>query len=228
MRYSLRRWPAGHTGIWLIGVLVAGITAYYTFRMIFVVFHGSPRDQKAHANATEPPRVMTWPLIVLAVGALAAGFLNLPALFGGDQIISHWLAPSVADHHPHAGLSVELVAVGASVIAFVIGIAIAYRKFGTEACEPEYRGLTNFAYHKFYVDELYHALIVAPYQFAGKAIGRVIEPYVTDAPVKLASWLYLLLSRAFTIFQAGYVRIYAIYMVIGLSIMSMLLANSIN
>ncbi len=219
---------SGHVGIWLIGVLVAGITAYYTFRMIFVVFHGKPRDQHAFNHAQESPKVMTVPLLILAAGSIFSGSFNMPAIFGGNQRVSGWLAPSLADHHPHGGLGLEILAIGASVLAFAIGISIAYRKFFVAADEPVYRGFQKFGYHKFYVDELYHAVLVRPYQFIGKAISRVIEPYVTDAPVQATGWLYRMFGLAFKVVQVGYVRIYAVYMVIGLSIMSLLLSRSLN
>jgi NADH-quinone oxidoreductase subunit L len=218
----------GHYGIWMVGVLVAGMTAYYTFRMIFVVFHGTPRDQEAFDHAHESPSVMTVPLIILAVGALFAGFLNLPAIFGGSQMVSHWLAPSLSEHHPQANHFLEILAIGASVVAFAIGIKIAYSKFGQGALEPEFKGFAEFAYHKFYVDELYHAVIVQPYKAIGSLIWKTIEPNVTDSPVKAASKLYMAIGTAFKVFQVGYVRIYAIYMIVGLSLMSLFLSQSLN
>jgi NADH-quinone oxidoreductase subunit L len=196
--------------------------------MIFVVFHGEPRDHHAYEHAHESPSVMTVPLIILAVGALLAGFLNLPAIFGGNQIVSHWLAPSLTEQHPHASILLEVLAIGASVIAFAIGFKIAYTKFGHGAPEPSYSGFADFAYHKFYVDELYDAIIVQPYKAIGSSIWKIIEPNVTDAPVKGVARLYMVLGAAFKIFQVGYVRVYAIYMVLGLSIMSLLLSQSMN
>lgn len=219
---------SGHFGIWAVGVFVAGMTAYYTFRMIFVVFHGEPRDQHAHDHAQESPAVMTVPLIILAVGATFSGLLNLPEIFGGDQMVSHWLAPSLSEHHPHSSVFVEIVAIGASVVAFAVGLKIAYSKFGQGASEPTFSGFTNFAYHKFYVDELYDAVIVQPYKAIGTAVWKTIEPNVTDAPVKSVSTLYMLLGSAFKVLQVGYVRIYAIYMVIGLSVMSLFLSQTLN
>ena len=218
----------GHVGIWAVGVLVAGMTAYYTFRMIFVVFHGSPRDQKSFEHAQESPKVMTIPLIILAAGAIFAGPLNMPAIFGGNQLISHWLAPSLVEHHPHGGLALELLAIGASVLAFVIGISIAYRKYAVTADEPVFKGIYNFAYNKFYVDEFYDTVIVRPYRFVGRVISKIFEPYVVDAPVQASAWLYRMLGLAFKVVQVGYVRIYAIYMVIGLSVMSLLISQSLN
>jgi NADH-quinone oxidoreductase subunit L len=220
---------SGHVGIWFVGLLVAVMTAYYTFRMFFVVFHGKPRDQHAFEAAHEPPRVMTVPLIILAVGALFAGYLNIPSIFGGNLQVSHWLAPSLAEHHPHVSIWVEIIAVLTSIMAFAGGIYIAWKRFGVvEAEEPFYTGLANFAYNKFFVDELYHYLIVVPYKFFGQTIWKSIEPYVTDGPVKIAVWLYGALANAFKVVQVGYVRVYAIYMVIGLSVLSIMISRSLN
>ncbi len=218
----------GHFFIWLVGVLVAAMTAYYTFRMIFVVFHGQPRDQHAYDHAHEAPAVMTIPLILLAIGALFAGFFNLPAIFGGEQVISRWLAPSVADHHPHGSLLLEFFTILTSVAACVFGIWVAYRRFGKGAEEPVFTGFARFAYHTFHVDALYHALFVRPYQAIGAAISEHIEPDMTDAPVTAISRLYIRMGALVRVLQTGYVRTYAIYMVLGLGIMSLVLSQSLN
>ncbi|TKB05788.1 NADH-quinone oxidoreductase subunit L [Desulforhopalus sp. IMCC35007] len=219
---------SGHPGIWFIGVTVAGMTAYYTFRMIFLVFHGKPRDQEAYDHAHEPPPVMTVPLIILAAGAAFAGVLNLPGIFGGHMSVSHWLAPSLVEHHPHASVWVELFAMLASIAAVVVGITIAYKKFSQGAEEPVFTGFAKFGYHKFYVDEIYNAVFVQPYKAIGSLISRIFEPNVTDIHVKLSTWIYKKCGKGFKVLQVGYVRVYAIYMVIGLSLMSFFLSQSIN
>ncbi len=218
----------GHTGIWVIGVLVAGITAYYTFRMVFLVFHGEPRDKEAYEHAHEPPAVMTLPLIILAIGAAFAGVFNLPAIFGGSLNVSTWLEPSLVEHHPHASLSTEILAMAASIVVVAIGLFIAYKKFGQGAEEPVFTGFAKFGYNKFYVDEIYNAVFVQPYKAFGSVITRFFEPNVTDLHVKFSSWVYRKAGNAFKSLQVGYVRIYAIYMVIGLSLMSLFLSQSIN
>ncbi len=218
----------GHFFIWLIGVLVAAMTAYYTFRMIFVVFHGEPRDQHAYEHAHEAPLVMTVPLIILAVGAVVAGFYNLPAIFGGEQMISHWLAPSVSDHHPHGSIFVEFIAIAASVAAFAFGVWTAYKRFGKGAEEPVFSGFSKFAYNKFYVDELYNAVFVQPYKAIGTNISEDIEPNMTDAPVTSLSRIYMRTGNLVKVFQSGYVRTYAIYMILGLGVMSLILSQSLN
>jgi len=218
----------GHPGIWFIGVLVAGMTAYYTFRMMFLVFHGEPRDQKAYDHAHEPPAVMTVPLIILAAGAALVGVFNLPGIFGGNMSVSQWLAPSLVEHHPHVSVWLEILAITTSIAAVAVGITIAYKKFGHGAEEPEFTGFAKFGYHKFYVDEIYNAVIVQPYKAIGSLISRFFEPNVTDLHVKLSTWLYKKSGKGFKVFQVGYVRVYAIYMVIGLSLMSFFLSQSIN
>ena len=218
----------GYQGVWLVGVIVAAMTAYYTFRMFFLVFHGTPRDQEAFDHAHESPKVMTVPLVILAIGAVFAGYLNLPAIFGGDQQVTHWLAPSLVEHHPHGSHALELLAIATSIVAFAIGIFIAYKKYGQGAEEPEFKGFAKFAYNLFYVDQLYHNVLVRPYKGIGSSIQNMLEPYVTDGHVKLSTLLYQLLGRTFKIFQVGYVRIYAIYMVIGLSLMSLFLSQTLN
>ena len=218
----------GHKGIWIIGVCVAAITAYYTFRMIFLVFHGKARDAHAHEHAKESPFIMTAPLVILAVGALFAGFLNLPGIFGGDMMVSHWLAPSLAEHHPHASICLEILAILSSVVAVVVGIAIAWKKFGRGAEEPEFTGFARFGRNLFYVDEVYDAVLVRPYKALGKGIWKVFDPRVADSHVKFFTLLYRRLSEAFKVFQVGCVRIYAVYMVVGLSLMSLFLSQSLN
>jgi NADH-quinone oxidoreductase subunit L len=219
---------SGHTGIWLIGVLVAGMTAYYTFRMIFLVFHGSPRVEESFAHAHEPPAIMTMPLVILAIGALLAGFLNLPGVFGGNLNVSHWLAPSLVEHHPHVSVWIEILAIATSIAAFAIGINIAYKKFGHGASEPEFVGFAKIAYHKFYVDEIYNSIFVQPFKAFGAVISNFFEPNVTDIHIKFSTWLYQKAGTAFKVFQIGFVRVYAIYMVIGLSLMSLFLSQSIK
>ena len=78
------------------------------------------------------------------------------------------------------------------------------------------------------MDELYNTVLVKPYKAIGSFIWKSFEPNVTDIHVKLSSWLYQKAGTAFKVFQVGYVRVYAIYMVIGLSVISLLLSQSLN
>jgi NADH-quinone oxidoreductase subunit L len=136
--------------------------------------------------------------------------------------------PSLTEHHIAASHTTEFIAIGASVVAFAIGITIAWSKFGKKAEAPVFKGFASFAYHTFRVNELYDLLLVRPYKAFGSAIGSFLEPQITDGPVQLTSWFYRASGTVFKLLQTGYVRIYAIYMVIGLSIMSLLLSQSMK
>ena len=171
---------------------------------------------------------MTIPLIILAVGALFAGYLNLPAIFSGHQQVSHFLAPSLVEHHPHGSHMKEWLAVLASVVAFVIGLGVAYKKFAKGAEEPVYTGFARFAERLFRVDELYHNLFVNPYQRIGDAISDFWELYIVNLHVRISAFFYRLLGDALKALQVGYVRVYAIYMIIGLSLMSLLVMQTLN
>jgi NADH-quinone oxidoreductase subunit L len=196
--------------------------------MIFVAFHGEPHSKSAYDHAHEPPAVMTAPLVILAAGALFAGLMNLPEVFGGHQLVSHWLAPSVLDHHVHATEGMEWMAMGASVVVVLIGIAIAFFKFARGAEVPYFSGFSKFAYNKFYIDELYDAVFVQPYKLIGSFIWKQFDPNVTDGPRRLTAGIYSIAGSAFKVFQTGFVRVYAIYMVIGLSLLSLLISQTLN
>src|SRR5207249_2381775 len=147
----------GYPILWLVGLFTGGLTAFYIARAIWLTFHGQPRDPHLFEHAHESPRVMTVPLLALAVGTVLAGAIGIPP----DQGFIHsFLAPSVetgaAEHVPPLGTIVFLAL--ASVVASVIGIAISLSMYArgrpdpaavARASGPYYRILVN----KYYVDE---------------------------------------------------------------------------
>src|SRR4029077_191518 len=81
--------------LWGLGVLTAGFTSFYMFRLLILTFHGSPRyshDDVAHVH--ESPTSMLFPLVVLAIFALIAGFVGLPHVLGGGDYIQQFLTPA--------------------------------------------------------------------------------------------------------------------------------------
>ncbi len=88
--------------LWGVGLITAGMTAFYMFRQLFMVFHGECRaDDHAKAHLHESPAVMTWPLMILAVGSIFTGWLGAPEYLWGSRW-DHWLAPifgPAAEHH---------------------------------------------------------------------------------------------------------------------------------
>ena len=163
----------GHPFLWLIGFAAAGMTAFYMFRQVFMVFFGENRaDEHTKEHLHESPPVMTYPLIVLAVGALFAGFLGVPPALGGSNILEHWFEPVFAGGHGgghaahHHVEVIEYVLMAASVGIAAVGIFLAYLIYYRQSLSADtftavgggvpYQAVFN----KYYVDELYHATAV--------------------------------------------------------------------
>jgi NADH-quinone oxidoreductase subunit L len=138
------------------GLVGAGLTAFYMWRQVSLVFFGEPRAHGA-AHAHESPKVMTVPLIVLAVGSAVVGFIGFP----GANWIHHFLAPG---HDAHA-FSWAIAIAGTLVAAAGIGIAyLIYQRKPLRANQPDPLRRLDWAYtileHKYGVDEVYEAVFV--------------------------------------------------------------------
>ena len=116
---SLRS-PHGSTELWFIGWITAGMTAFYMFRQLFMVFHGEFRgNEHAKAHIHESPPVMTLPLVVLAVGSIFAGWLGTPDYLWGNRW-DQWLQPIFGGAHEaaHGALAEEI---DLMLLTFAIG-----------------------------------------------------------------------------------------------------------
>lgn len=166
-----------HRVLWLVGLATAGLTALYMFRAVFLTFHGRFRGSEEQAeHVHESPAVMTVPLVVLAVGAVAAGWLGLPKLGGWDwNLFDRFLG---AGYRPaaegvthaaaeHAGVGLEVGLMALSVAVALAGIAIAWRVYGGlkglaggEAWAERFPRIHRALVHKYWVDEAYDATVV--------------------------------------------------------------------
>ncbi len=184
--YSL---PQGHFIIWFLGVLVAGMTAFYMFRMMFLTFHG--KEQHASDSGHHPhesPRVMIVPLMILAVGSILVGYLGLPAWLG-PNLLEEFLEPAFhtayrpldEGHHSH---SLEILLTVVSVAVAGLGIFLAYFFFlaqpsRTDQLRERFQTLYRWVYNKYYVDELYDTLIVNRCKNLGSGLS-IFDHYVVD------------------------------------------------
>lgn len=202
---------SGHYELWLIGTVTAVLSSYYMFRLFFVVFEGT---HASHSEVHDVDWVMKAPLIVLAVGATFAGFLGLPELFGGKHLIGEWLAPwrREAFHLSHV---VEEILIALNVVAALLGIAIAYRKFRfydrRVAYKPE-----GIVYRKFYVDELYDVLFVQSIQRLSRFIAETMDKKLVDRVVMGMSRGFVAAGTRIAWVQNASVRLYAFIMIAGI------------
>jgi NADH:ubiquinone oxidoreductase subunit 5 (subunit L)/multisubunit Na+/H+ antiporter MnhA subunit len=230
----------GFQWVWAIGFLVAGLTAFYMVRLMGLTFWGAFRGpREIWDRIHESPRVMTVPLILLAIPSVLLGMLlGLP--FGGS-LIGSWLHPVFEEglellHHEEAVFNlagVDGVLIVASVAVAAVGIAIAWRLFGVElggirmAPRPErVRELTArvpFLYraslNKWWFDDLNHLLFMV----IGGRVGAAIwwfDREVVDGTVNALGRVTLQTGRGLRQVQTGRVQNYALGIALGLIVMA--------
>ena len=205
--------------LWFFGVVTALLTAVYSFRAVFMAFWGEERDRKLFAHAHESPKVMTVPLIILAVGAAIGGFAGIPRL----SWIEHWLEPVFAgDGHEAAAAqgAIEWVLLVVSALIAVGGVYLAYRAFIVDREIPKrFRGSLGWfgklVENKYYVDEIYNAVFVRTTRdlagwFAGTVDKRGIDGAVNGIAA-VTGWVGGQVRRL----QTGLVGLYALSMLFG-------------
>jgi len=217
--------PAGNALLWLLGLVAAILTAFYMFRLLYLTFHGKPRyGPERHVH--ESPNVMLVPLYILAFLALVGGYIGLPKALAGGAWFEHFLAPALAaaehaaegtHHYSHA---TEYILLLVSVIAALVGIAIAYsfyikhperpKKLATKAATP-YRILVN----KYYVDEIYDYGIVKPLYVLSLIFWKIFDVRFVDGAVNGIAGFFGNVSERFRILQTGLVRNYILSFVVG-------------
>jgi len=274
-------WAAGEPGVWFVGVLVAAITSFYSWRLMFLTFWGTPRwaasehiqhalheahnhddDHHAHeahhadahaapapmaeAQGHEPsehgpsqqdipagtggyhphesPLPMLIPLIVLSIGAIAAGFVFQGYFIEPTSGETYWKGViAFRENLMHAMHGVPVPIKLGATIAMLLGLVTAWYAYIRAPRFPasvadHFRVLYRFLLHKYYFDELYHLLFVRP----AFAIGRLLwhrgdEKTIDRFGPNGSAWLVQVGSRLAGRLQTGYVYTYAFVMLIGLT-----------
>ena len=204
--------------IWGIGMFTAFLTAFYMFRLYFIVFVAPNGHDETY---TYTDKTITFPLVVLAVGAVGAGFLNFPAIFGGSAFIDTWLSDlnSVKLHMSH---TTEYALMFASIAVAVAGIYVAYKKYANfDVYKPEIE--EGLIANKFYVDEIYDVLFVKSIKKLSNIFVNDIDNKIIDATLMTASKGFVNFGKRLAILQNANVRFYAFYMLAGMSAVSLYL-----
>ena len=176
-------------GLWSIGIITAGLTAFYMFRQLFMVFHGSLRaDDHTKAHIHESPPLMTVPLVILAVGSIFSGWLGAPEYLWGS-IWDEWLQPVFGGSHSaeHAALTTELIVTLITLAVIALGIYLAYARYGRGEAAVRATsvrtGLYQLLLDSYHIDDAYDRLIVRPFTAASDWLARVFDPGVIDGVV---------------------------------------------
>jgi len=213
----------GSWWLWLVGWITAGMTAFYMFRQLFMVFHGHCRaDDHVKAHLHESPAVMTWPLIILAIGSIFTGWLGAPEYLWGSRW-DEWLAPifRVAHDVHHGSVSTEISLLLLTLVMVGVGVLLAYLFYGRESKAPDqlsswagggpYRMLLN----KYYVDEIYDFVIVRPFTACSQWLAQVFDPAVIDGIVNGVASLARGFSLVWREVQTGNVQHYLLGFLAG-------------
>ena len=202
--------PAGSKALWIVGLVTAGLTAFYMWRLMNMTFYGKSRVRpEVAAHIHESPPAMTIPLMLLAVGGVFAGWLGVPGAWGLNERFhgfEHWLEPAFASAATEAAkggahdASTEWILMGISVAVAIIGIVAAryfyhHKTTVPDTLEKSLKPLHGLLYNKYYVDQIYDFLFV---NGLGKGGGEVLGAFdrnVVDGAVNGAGWLTRFSSR---------------------------------
>ncbi len=175
--------------LWLTGIVTAGLTAFYMFRQLFLVFHGNSRvDEHVKSHIHESPSVMTVPLIILAIGAIFTGWLGAPEYLWGSAW-EHWLQPVFGDAHTaHGALSTELLVTGLTLAVVGLGIYLAYARYGragttAQTARAADTGLSRLLLNSYWIDDIYDFGVVRPFTAISRWLAQVFDPLVIDGVV---------------------------------------------
>jgi NADH-quinone oxidoreductase subunit L len=215
---------------WVIGVLTAAMTAFYMFRLYASTFLGQFRgthEQEHHLH--ESPAAMTIPLTVLAVLAVVGGLIGIPEVFmTNGHWLEHFLSPIFADSYRHvaehsaAGQQTELMLMAVSVGLAVIAVLFAINKFSKKPDLQEPQGAGKILANKWYVDEIYDAIVVKPLDALGRFLNNVVEKSGIDWIVNGVGKGVQYGSRQLRLLQTGQVGTYVLMMIVGMLILFVL------
>lgn len=224
--------------LWGVGIITAGLTAFYTFRAVFIAFHGQPRDQHLYDQAHESGAPISFALIVLAILSLFGGALGLPAFLLSKiglivpHILENTLEPvyRAAEHGTegaaaHLPVGIELGLLSTSAAVAIIGIGVAYLFYVARPAIPQNlarstRPILKLLANKYYVDEIYDAVLVQPGLKLARSMAQgvdklLIDSILVDGSARVIGWVGQQLSHL----QSGYLRHYALATFIGVLIM---------
>jgi NADH-quinone oxidoreductase subunit L len=213
-----------NVALYTLGLLTAGMTAFYMFRAVLLAFFGASRmDPEVEAHVHESPRVMTTPLIVLAVLSIVGGFVGVPHVLGGGGRFGAWLAPllggeAAAEHYPpQLELTLMVLSVGVAVVGILL--ALLFYRQRTElparvvAAMPR---LHRVVWNKYYVDQLNDWAVVNPVKrVSTNFLWGFVDTWIIDGAVNGVAWLAKACGRVFARMQTGRIYTYATFILFG-------------
>src|SRR5216117_1039314 len=213
---------------WVLALVAALLTAFYMTRLMLYTFHGPNRTgEQEQQHLQEAPWIMTGPLLLLGVLSAAGGLINIPELYHGNAWLHHWLEPITQASTPllpavPLSTSTEWLLVGIAVAVAIAGIVGAWQLLKPQALvparsAPEERGFARLLRNKWYMDEIYDALIVRPLVWLSREVlwKQVDQRAIDGAAVNGAARGARALGWANRWLQTGQVGVYVTAFVVG-------------
>jgi NADH-quinone oxidoreductase subunit L len=218
--------PGAGKFVWLLGTLAAFCTAFYMYRLLYLTFFGKFRgthEQEHHLH--ESPATMTGPLWILAILSIFGGLLSLPHAFWHGPSLAKWLHPIIPNvpgtfNEIHLELSTELMIAAISTLIAIAGWFLARSLYKEKqlasdaAFERRAPGLARALENKWYVDELYAAIIVRPLAAISRFFWKGVDA-VIDGIAAMLGYVVRGFGDILRFFQTGNVRNYALMFFIG-------------
>jgi NADH-quinone oxidoreductase subunit L len=222
--------------LWIVGLVSAGLTSFYMFRLVFLTFFGKPRFDEHTVHVHESPRNMTVPLMILAILSTVGGWFAAPSFWGGTNYFGKFLEPvfSSVGRAPDAGLDkaigeifqntgtqLELILAGVSVSVALIGLLLAWwfyikRPEVPKRLAQSLRAPYTLLLNKYYGDEIYLALIVRPLLWVStNVLWHMVDERVIDGTVNGAATVAREAGGQVRELQSGNARSYATWVVFG-------------
>ena len=200
-----------------VAVFVAALTAFYTFRLFFVVFFGQEKS-KAASHAHESPLVMTLPLVALAVFAAIGGFIGITNNYGSQFVAEHeTLSTAQQVLEPlHAPVAM-LIGIGVAVAGIFLAFSL-YKNAGTDPLPAKLGGLATAMKNRFYFDEIYEATFIRLHDFIASVCDVFDRWIVEGACIGFLRGGTDLTGRALRLVQTGNLQTYAFLFVLGVAL----------
>ncbi len=209
---------------YVLALATSLMTAFYMFRLYFLTFSGKFRgshEQEHHLH--ESPVPMTLPLIVLAILSVVGGWIGIPAVFAENaHLLSNFLSPVVASVKPahpaiHLSHTSELALMGGVLVLILVMIVLASKKFAKENIDTaEPTGFSAVLSNKWYVDEIYEAIVVKPINWISSFLSRVVDNKLIDGLVNGVGKGVQFSARQLRLLQSGQVGSYILIMMIAI------------
>jgi len=209
--------------LYTFGLLTALLTSFYMFRLIFLTFSGKPRFDERKVHVHESPWSMRGPLVVLAVLSVIGGWFALPAFFEGPDYFATFLAPLFGGHEAGeaAAHQLELVLAFVAVTAAVVGFLVAHWLYQSKPGEADklaksMKGVYTTLLHKYYLDELYAAVVVRPLIWLSTNLfWKAADVGGIDGAVNGIASATSAIGDRVRHTQSGNTRSYAVWVVVG-------------